>query len=360
MKDIAKELGLSVVTVSKVLRNHPDISEKTRNRVLNLVRKRDYQPSILARSLVTGRSYLVGLIVPDLLHPFFAEVAKALSLTIRPMGYSLIISSSEGDAELEAQEIRHLIARRLDALVIASTAVSGERFERLQEDGRPFVLIDRRFSEGHGNFVGVDDAAAGDIATEHLIQMGCKWVAHIGGRENSTGVSRLEGYRRALLRHGYAVDPAYIIHRTKVDTDSIQQGADAARQLLTRDHRPDGIFCYSDSLAIGAMDEIIAAGLRIPDDIAVIGCGNLHYDPSLRVSLSSIDQHSPLIGEWAGKIVLELIASKNTMPTRSIVMEPSLVVRSSTRRLAAAQPSLEMSCKQATPFEASRARPRTL
>src|SRR5690348_18277418 len=121
MKDIADELGLSVVTVSKVLRNHPDIGEKTRNRVLKRVEELDYQPNELARSLVTGRSYLVGLVVPGLLHPFYAEVAQALSVAIGKKGYSLIITSSEEDPELERREIRQLLARRLDALVIAST-----------------------------------------------------------------------------------------------------------------------------------------------------------------------------------------------------------------------------------------------
>jgi LacI family transcriptional regulator len=108
MKDIATDLGLSVVTISKVLRNHPDISEETRARVLKRVQDLDYQPNILARSLVTGRSYLIGLIVPDLIHPFFAEIAKAISRVIRPRGYSLIISSSDEDAGLELLEIRQL------------------------------------------------------------------------------------------------------------------------------------------------------------------------------------------------------------------------------------------------------------
>src|SRR5271155_3128540 len=118
MKDIAKDLGLSQATVSKVLREHPDIGEKTRQRVLERVKELDYQPNPLARSLVTGRSYLIGLIAPSLLHPFFAEVAKALSAAIRDKGYSLIVSSSEEDPELEKREIRQLVARRLDGLAV--------------------------------------------------------------------------------------------------------------------------------------------------------------------------------------------------------------------------------------------------
>lgn len=144
MKDIADYLGLSVVTVSKVLRNHPDISEGTRERVLLHVKEVNYEPNILARSLVTGRSFLIGLIVPDLLHPFFAEVAKELSSTIRSKGYSLIVSSSEEDADMEQREIRHLRARRLDALVIASTRTEIPPSDPLFEKGETVVFLDRQ------------------------------------------------------------------------------------------------------------------------------------------------------------------------------------------------------------------------
>jgi len=338
MKDIAKELGLSVVSISKALRDHPDISEETRARVLKHAKDRGYQTNILARSLVTGHSYLIGLIVPDLIHPFFAEIAKALSNVIRPRGYSLIISSSEEDAELESQEIRQLLARQLDALVIASTAMSGDQFDQLGPDDPPYVLIDRNFPGRSSNFVGVDDVAAGFIATEHLITTGCRRIAHIGGRKNSTGVGRLEGYKQALLRHSLSCPKDFIINRTNVDTDSRQQGAEAMRLLLERSPRPDGVFCYNDPLAIGAMDAILDAGLRIPEDVAVIGCGNLHYDDSLRISLSTIDQHSQLIGRRAGEIVLELIESKELPPLQRVILEPALIIRASTRKAESVSP----------------------
>jgi LacI family transcriptional regulator len=338
MKDIAKDLGLSVVTISKVLRDHPDISEETRARVLKHVKDCDYQPNILARSLVTGHSYLIGLIVPDLIHPFFAEIAKALSAVIRPRGYSLIISSSDEDAGLESQELRQLLARQLDALVIASTAMSGDQFDQLVRNGPPYVLIDRAFPGQSSNFVGIDDVAAGRIATEHLISSGCRRIAHISGRSNSTGIGRLEGYKQALLRHRISYSKDYVISRTNVDTDSRQQGAEAMRLLLQRNPPPDGVFCYNDPLAIGAMDAILDAGFRIPADIAIIGCGNLHYDSALRIPLSSIDQHSQLIGRRAGEIVLDLIESKEKQPARSVILEPTLVARSSTRVLENVRP----------------------
>jgi LacI family transcriptional regulator len=332
MKDIADDLGLSVVTISKVLRNHPDIGEETRERVLKRVQELDYQPNILARSLVTGRSYLVGLIVPDLLHPFFADVAKALSSAIGQKGYSLIISSSEEDPELERREIRQLLARRLDALVIASTGTGTAQFELMNEKKEPFVLIDRDFPGISANFVGTDDEAAGRIATEHLLDIGCKRVAHIRGRENSTGIGRFEGYRKALLNRGLPCPDKYVVSRQKVDINSEELGKEAMRILLNRNPRPDGVFCYNDPLAIGALEAILEEGLNIPEDIAVIGCGNLHYDRSLRVPLSSIDQHSWEIGQRAADILLTLIESKHIPRARSCILDPALVVRASTMR----------------------------
>lgn len=331
MKDIADDLGLSVVTVSKVLRNHPDIGEETRKRVLKRVEELDYQPNVLARSLVTGRSYLVGLVVPDLLHPFYAEVAKSLSIAIRRKGYSLIISSSEEDSELERHEIRQLLARRLDALVIASTGNNIEQFKLMEQQKQHFVLIDRDFSDLSANFVGVDDEAAGRIATEHLLNIGCRRIAHIRGQENSTGIGRYKGYQSALLGRGLPELPEYVVTRNRVDTNSVQQGFEAGRLLMSRSPRPDGVFCYNDPLAIGAIDAILGEGLRVPEDVAVIGCGNLHYDTNLRVPLSSIDQHSSEIGQRAADVVLSMIESKQTPRARSCILEPALVVRSSTQ-----------------------------
>src|SRR5664279_6615536 len=164
MKDIARDLGVSIVTVSKVLRNHEDISEETRKRVLNRVKELNYTPNMAARGLVTGKTYLVGLVVPSLLHPFFAEVAKALSRSLLKKGYCLTISTSEDDPELEEEEINRLLSRRLDALVVASSRTSSAVFQRIQQQGPPFVLIDRNFSDLETNFIGVDDVEVGRLA----------------------------------------------------------------------------------------------------------------------------------------------------------------------------------------------------
>ena len=334
MKDIARELGVSVVTVSKVLRNHEDISDETRQRVLKRVKELNYQPNPVARALVTGKSYTAGLIVPDLVHPFFAEVATGLSNALRRKSYSLLISSSQGDPELERQEIKRLLSRRLDALVIASTQWTVESFRRIEEQKVPYILIDRAFLGMPANFVGVDDLKVGRVATEHLIQVGCGRIAHIRGAAVSTAIGRLEGYNQALSKHEMTPLQGYVITGRSADADSWSSGYEAMKKLLALNPPPDGVFCYNDPIAIGAIDAILDGGLRVPEDIAVVGCGNLHFDRSLRVPLTSIDQQSVAIGERAGKLVLSIVESKTPPHPRSVMLEPNLVVRQSTRRSA--------------------------
>jgi len=332
MKDIARELGVSVVTVSKVMRNHADIGEETRQRVLKRVKELNYQPNPAARALVTGKTYTAGLIVPDLVHPFFAEVATGLSNALRRKGYSLLISSSQGDPELERREIKRLLSRRLDALVIASTQWTVESFRRIEEQRVPYILLDRAFLGMPANFVGVDDVTVGRIATEHLIAVGCQRIAHIRGAGVSTAIGRLEGYNQALTKHEMTPLQGYVVTGRSADADSWSSGHEAMKKLLALNPAPDGVFCYNDPIAIGVIDAILDAGLRVPEDIAVIGCGNLHFDKSLRVPLSSIDQQSVAIGERAGKLLLSVIEARTPPQPKSVFLEPSLVVRQSTNR----------------------------
>src|SRR6266480_593506 len=335
MRDIARDVGVSIITVSKVLRNHPDVAEETRHRILARVQELDYRPNLAARTLATGRTYLVGLIVPDLLHPFFAEIAKSLSDVLRRSGYYLIISSSKEDPDLEEQEINQLLARRLDILIIASCRSTVDLFFRIEKQKVPYVLIDRALPGLTANFVGVDDEAVGMLATKHLIDIGCKRIAHIRGPETSPGFRRMEGYKRALAQAGLKVTDDYIIAEPKGDVETRQRGADAMRELLSLKPRPDGVFCFNDPLAMGAMNYALDQGLRIPEDVAVIGCGNLHYDDALSIPLSSIDQHSRRIGEEAARIALGILTSKMLPKSECVVLQPELIVRRSTQRLSA-------------------------
>jgi LacI family transcriptional regulator len=332
MKDIAEELGISIGTVSKVLRDHPDISPETRERVRKRMRELNYRPNLAARALVTGRTHTIGLVVPDLVHPFFGEVAGGLSKLLRKKGYSLIISSSDEDLELENRAIDQLLAHRVDALILASSQKDAGFFHHIEKQKTPFVLIDRRPEGGKVNFVGVNDEEIGRIATEHLIEIGCRRIAHIGGPGISTAVGRLRGYRQALERQGLPVDPLYVISRAHADEASDATGYEAMNQLLAKKHAPDGVFCYNDPTAMGAMQAAIEKGIRIPQDVAIIGSGNVRYAKFLRVPLSTIDQQSEEIGDRAAKLALKLIESKTQPKPNTILLTPRLVVRESTTR----------------------------
>jgi len=333
LKDIANDLGLSVVTISKVLRDHPDIGADTRRRVLKRMRELKYQPNFAARSLVTGRTWTLGLVVPDLLHPFFADVAKAISAEARKQGYSLLISSSDEDPELEVQEIKQLLARRVDVILVASAQWSVDCFRMIEEHETPYILIDRRFQGLDANFVGVDDEAVGSLATSHLIEQGCKRIAHIRGPEVSTAVGRLEGYKRVLASYNLTPLPGHIVSLgASGDHRGEKGGYEAAKKLLASEALPDGIFCFNDPSALGAMRAILEAGLRIPEDVAVIGCGNLSYSDFLRVPLSSVDQGSENIGKSAAELALKIARKKEPVRPRTELISPRVVVRSSSQR----------------------------
>lgn len=333
LKDIASDLGLSAVTVSKVVRNHPDIGEETRNRVLQRMKEMNYQPNLAARSLITGQTWTMGIVVPDLLHPFFASIAQSLSHEIRAKGYGLLIASSDDDAALEQLQIEQMLARRADCLLVASSQWSVESFRRIEAAKTPYLLLDRRFAGLAANFVGVDDQAVGILATRHLIEQGCHRIAHIRGPEVSTAQGRLEGYRQALHEAGMpALTELVVSLGDSGDSRGEQGGYEAARQLLSRKKRPDGIFCMNDPSALGAMRAILDAGLRIPEEIAVVGCGNLSYSDFLRVPLSSVDQGSKTIGRKAAVMALQLAQEHSHTRPRCELIEPHLVARTSSLR----------------------------
>jgi len=333
MKDIARDLNVSVVTVSKALRQQGKISAATRNRVLKRATELNYQMNWVARSLVTRRTYTVGLLLPDFRHPFFAEVAKAVAETVRAQGYHVIIAYFEEDPTLEANEAESLVARQVDGLIVASAQSPGNAlFKRIHQRKVPFVLIDRPITGVRASFVGADNEAIGKLATEHLIAQGCFRIAHLRGPNIGIAAARLAGYRRTLARYKLKAPPSYIVG-ARYDDD---MGYHAMQTLLRANPIPDGVFCYNDPVAIGAMKAILESGLRIPQDIAVIGAGNVHYSDLLVVPLSTIDQGTTRIGALASEILLEQIKSKQAPRPKAILIPPRLVARESTNKQHAA------------------------
>jgi LacI family transcriptional regulator len=331
LQDIARDLKVSVVTVSKALRNKGKISLATRRRVLKRAKELHYQPNWIARSLVTRKTFTIGLLLPDFTHPFFAEVAKAVAETVRPHGYHVVISYFEEDPEIEKSELESLVARQVDGLILASAQPPGkpQLFRNLRSKNVPFVLIDRPADDGKSSFVGSDNHAIGVLAVNHLIACGCKKIAHLRGPRIGIAAARLSGYRRALHQHGVEYSPHYVVEASFKDF----RGYDAMRKLLRAETVPDGVFCYNDPVAIGAIKAIHDAGLSVPDDIAVVGTGNVRYSDLLAVPLSTIDQDPGEIGRQAAKLLIHQIGSAQPLRPVRILIEPKLVARQSTNRL---------------------------
>ncbi len=332
MKDIAEDLGLSVITVSKALRGRPDISAQTRARVLRRAEELNYRPNLSARALVTGRTNMMGLVIPDLTHAFFTELARAVSGVLRSSGFTLLICSSELQPDLERRVIDQFIALGVDALLVASAQFTPQSFQQLDKEGFPYVLLDRRFDGFASHFVGVNDENLGYIATRHLIDIGCRRIAHVSAAKLSHLVGRYEGYKRALAEEGLALCPEYVANVARAEEAGEAAGFDAANELLRLPSPPDAIFCYNDLVATGAMQAILDAGLRIPADVALLGCGNIPFDDYLHVPLSSVDQHSTAIGIRAAQMAIELVNSGTAPRAQTILLDPEVIQRDSTRR----------------------------
>jgi LacI family transcriptional regulator len=334
MKDIARDLGVSPVTISKVLRNHPDIGKATKERVLQRVKELKYRPNLMARGLVTGRTMLIAFVIPDLSHSFFSDIAISLSDTLRRQGYSMIIAWTAEDSELQMSEVQHLISMGIDAIIVATSGDDISSLSMLKEHGIPLVLLDRNVPELKVPFVGGDDTLVGKMATEHLIAQGCKRIAHIcGPLSMSPGHSRLQGYKLALKEADMPVRDQYIVTPVEPGPRSFRHGFEATQRLLAAKPRIDGIFGFNDPLAIGAMEAVFAAGLRIPQDIAIIGCGNHPLAQALRLPLSTIDQNVQGLGVKCAKVALSLLQSPEKSGPRKSLLKQSLIIRRSSLKL---------------------------
>ena len=215
-------------------------------------------------------------------------------------------------------------------MIVASAQTNGRTglLQTMRTRRIPYVLIDRMPAGVEAHYVGVKDDEIGAVATGHLIEQGCRRIAHIRGPAISTGRGRLQGYRRALAKHGMKALPGYVVGGHYDDV----RGYEAMRELLRLSPRPDGVFCYNDPVAAGAIKAVLEAGLSVPNDIAIIGAGNVHYSDLLRVPLSTVDQSSSLIGETAAELLAHCMQARTPPPPKRILIPPRLVVRESSRR----------------------------
>jgi LacI family transcriptional regulator len=327
LEDIARALNVSKMTVSRAINNHPEISHATRERILATARKMNYRPNQFARALTTNQSYLIGIVVPDLMHSYFAEICRGVETHARPVGYQNLICSTEEEPQKEQDEIEALLSRT-DGLIIASamTANQAKFYRQLLGDGVKIVLIDRVLEGVRCSAVTTDDLQVGVLATEHLIKVGHRRIGHLRGTSASTSLQRFEGYRRALAKARIRFDQELVRECGFTETD----GNQAMKMWIASENLPTAIFAANDPAAIGAMAAMEEAGLRVPDDVAFVGAGSIHYGDMLRVPLTTVAWSTAAMGQAAAELLLELIRDKNkTRKPRRITIPPELVIRQS-------------------------------
>lgn len=314
------------MTVSRAINDHPEISPETRARILDAAQRMNYRPNQFARALTTNRSYLLGVLVPDLMHSYFAEICRGIESVAKPLGYQNLICSTDENIANEESEIEALLPRT-DGLILASSASPSEtKFHRRAiRDRAKIVLIDRELEGMKCPVVTTDDVKVGELATEHLLHLGHRRVGHLKGTVASTAALRFEGYRKALSRRRAPYDPNLVRECGFTESD----GYNATRDWLRDGALPSAIFAANDPAAIGAMSAIAEAGLRIPEDIAIVGGGNIHYGDMLRVPLTTVAWSTAKMGQAAARLLIDLVEGKRGIKEQHIIVEPELVVRAS-------------------------------
>jgi LacI family transcriptional regulator len=331
IKDIAKVLGISVSTVSRALKDHPDISEETRNQVKELARKLNYEPNALALSLRRNKSNTIGIIIPEIVHHFFSSVISGIEDVAYDSGYTVMVCQSNETYEREVINAQALLSNRVDGVLISisKTTLDFDHFRNFINQGIPLVFFDRICPELNTDRVITNDEGGAFIATEHLINIGCKKVAHFAAPQNLLiGQGRLAGYLRALKQYKLNYDPNLVLH-----CDTMEQAEEKTIDFLNRYTDVDGIFAVNDSTAIGIMKMLQKMEKRIPQDIAVIGFGDGPNALIVSPTLSTVEQKGYEIGAEAVKLLINKI--ENETPTDSFqtkVITPTLIARGSTQK----------------------------
>jgi len=328
MKRIAAELGVSITTVSKVLNRQPDIGDATRARVLAKVEELGYRPNAVARSLTLRRTHTLGVVIPDLMHSFFVEIVSGLESVLSDKGYGLLLCSSGEDSGKERRELDMLRARQVDGIVLASVSASSNEdvLRAIGARGTALVMIDR---DDHPRLschrVLTDDDLVGRLATSHLLSLGYRAVAHLAGPLVAHAQRREAGYRRVMHEQDVEVRPEWVVPSGFMEAD----GYRGMQQLLQLDARVEAVFAANDPAAIGAMKAVWDAGLTVPDDVAIVGAGDIGHGDLLRVPLTTVGWSKEGLGREAANLFLDQIGPHPSGPYRRVVIPPRLIVRES-------------------------------
>jgi LacI family transcriptional regulator len=325
MADVAREAGVSSMTVSRVINSKGDVSEATRERVLAAIERLDYRPSGIARGLATQRTGTLGLVVPDVANPFFADVARGVEHGAYAEGYNVFLCNTEEDPERELVVLKSLAEKRVDGLMLCSSRLPEDRLQSVLTQHPRVVLVNRRLEGDRVRSVLVDDERGGRLATELLIGAGHRKIGYLSGpRVSHSGRERGIGYRAALEAAGVNPDSAWV----RPCQPMVAGGQAAACELLAAHPEITALFCYNDLVAVGALQACAELGRRVPDDLAVVGYDDVPLAALVTPALTTCRVARYELGSQTVGLLLDQI---NDCPEEcdEIVLAPELVVRKS-------------------------------
>jgi DNA-binding LacI/PurR family transcriptional regulator len=329
LRDVAKRANVSIRTVSNVVNGYAPVSDELRARVQVVLDEVGYRPNLIARNLKQGRTGMIGLVVPELDVPYFAELVREVITAARAHGYVVMVDQTDGDAERERELLaRDSRATMFDGLLLSPLAISAEEL-RGRGNRVPIVLLGEHIFNGSFHHVAIDNVAAARTATGHLLEQGRRRVAAIGDQPYATGETaqlRTSGYRQAHARMGLDVDERLIVPTPRFHR---RLGLEAMERLLALPDPPDAVFCYNDLLALGAMRALNRAGRRIPDDVAVVGIDDIEEGEYSTPSLTTVAPDKAEIARLAVGVLIESINGSAPTPSE-IVVPHRLIVREST------------------------------
>ncbi len=331
IKDIARELGISPSTVSRALKDHPDISEKTKKAVNALAKEWNYKPNAVALSLRNSKTNIIGVVVPEIVHHFFSSIISGIQEEAQKLGYNVMIFQSNESYTQEVANVNALLLSRVDGVLIGMSKETHnlEHLKELLNDETPIVFFDRVCNELPVDNVIVDDFDSAFTAVEHLIKTGCRRIAHLSTPpELLLGQNRVKGYRQALLKHKIPVDEQLI-----VECDSYAKALEVTPELLNLPAPPDAILAVNELTAAGALKVIKKRGLKVPDDVSVIGFTDGVVSQTSDPELTTIDQHGFEVGKTACELLLKRIANKeDKIIPKTKVVKTNLIIRNSTKK----------------------------
>jgi len=325
LAQIAKQANVSVSTISRALsnKNYP-LKPETRQRILKLAQEMGYQPNLIARSLQTSRSHLVGVLVDRMQSPFSAATVQGIQDGLRSAGYSISIAYSNRDQSLAIEAINEFYSRQVDGIVILNSWLHTYNDPILALQNRPFVFVNRLFGACKQNCVGPGDYYGARLATQHLINLGHRRIAYINGAESwIEAQNRANGYRDALQENGIPVDESLI----QQGDWGVESGYQAAQKLVSAASRPTAIFAANDIMALGAIYAIQEAGFKIPADIALVGYDDRDFAAWIKPSLTTIRMPAYEMGQAAARLLLQQFAGQE--PEDATQIPGQLIIRES-------------------------------